>query len=106
MRVRPGYAGFGVLFNPKGYNWCDPDDPCSVHWREHDRLETLAKNWYGKAAVGDGAVAVERDDLDAWQKFAHDLVVQERDSARGPLRLLLLGTAGTGKSRTVRSFVR
>ena len=97
--------GFGVLFNPKGYDWTNPDDPCNVHWREHDRVKALADGWYGKAAVGDGAVAVERDELDAWQKFAHDLVVQERTSAKDPLRLLLMGTAGTGKSRTVRSFV-
>ena len=65
----------------------------------------MRKEWYGKASVGDGAVAVERDELDAWQKFAHDLVAQDRSSAKAPLRLLLLGTAGTGKSRTVRSFV-
>ena len=97
--------GLGVLFNPKGYDWTNPDDPCNVHWREHDRVKALADGWYGKAAVGDGAVAVERDELDAWQKFAHDIVVQERTSAKDPLRLLLMGTAGTGKSRTVRSFV-
>ena len=97
--------GFGVLFNPKGYNWTDPDDPCNVHWREEARLQALRDRWYGKASVGDGAAVVERDDLDAWQKFAHDLVMEERSSAKGPLRLLLLGTAGTGKSRTVRSFV-
>ena len=55
--------------------------------------------------MGDGAVAVERDELDAWQKFAHDLVAQDRSACKDPLRLFLLGTAGTGKSRTVRSFV-
>ena len=92
-----GEARFGVLFNPKGYNWTDTDDQCNVHWREHDRLEGLRKEWYGKASVGDGAVAVERDELDVWQKFAHDLVAQDRSSAKAPLRLLLLGTAGTGK---------
>ena len=42
-----------------------------------------------------------------WQKFAHDIVtgppgVTTREE---PVRLMLLGTAGTGKSRTVRSFV-
>ena len=103
--AKGGEARFGVLFNPKGYNWTDTDDQCNVHWREHDRLEGLRKEWYGKASVGDGAVAVERDELDVWQKFAHDLVAQDRSSAKAPLRLLLLGTAGTGKSRTVRSFV-
>ena len=46
-----GEARFGVLFNPKGYNWTDTDDQCNVHWREHDRLEGLRKEWYGKASV-------------------------------------------------------
>ena len=97
--------GFGVLFNPKGYNWTDPDEPCNVHWREYDRLKALRDKWYGKAFVGDGAEAVERHELDPWQKFAHDLVARDRSAVKDPLRLLLLGTAGTGKSRTVRSVV-
>jgi hypothetical protein len=91
---------FGVHFNPKGR----PESV--VHPSDHARLEALAKEWYGKA-VGDGADAVKRDDLDPWQKFAHDIVTGQpgttkRDAA---VRLMLLGTAGTGKSRTVRSFV-
>ena len=31
--------------------------------------------WYGKAFVGDGADAVDRSELDPWQKFAHDVVM-------------------------------
>ena len=52
-----GSACFGVQFNPKG---C----PVSVvHWSDHDRLRSSAKEWYGQA-VGDGADAVRRDELD------------------------------------------
>ena len=90
----------GVHFNPKGR----PESV--VHSSDHARLEALAKDWYGQN-VGDGADAVRRDELDPWQKFAHDIVTAPpgaatRDEA---VRLMLLGTAGTGKSRTVRSFV-
>ena len=90
----------GVHFNPKGR-------PVSVvHWSEHERLRALAKDWYGQA-VGDGADAVRRDELDPWQKFAHDIVTGLPGGAirTEAIRLFLLGSAGTGKSRTVRSFV-
>ena len=98
--VGDGRSAFGVHFNPKGR-------PVSVvHWSEHDRLKALAKDWYGQA-VGDGADAVRRDELDPWQKFAHDIVTGPPGGATRSeaLRLMLLGSAGTGKSRTVRSFV-
>ena len=55
--------------------------------------------------MGDGADIVRRDELDAWQKFAYDVVMDARHKVTDPLRLMLLGTAGTGKSRTIRSFV-
>ena len=77
-----------------------------MHWREHARLEKLRQQWYGRS-VGDGADKVSREQLDPWQRFAYD-VVCNRSKLRGPkdaLRLFLLGSAGTGKSRTVRSFV-
>ena len=95
-----GRSAFGVHFNPKGR-------PVSVvHWSEHDRLKALAKDWYGQA-VGDGADAVRRDELDPWQKFAHDIVtgLPGGASRTEAIRLMLLGSAGTGKSRTERSFV-
>ena len=69
--------------------------------------------------VDDDGDGVERSELDAWQRFAHDIVVEsaekrdaeEFDSVgdlRGykPLRLLVSGSAGTGKSKTLRAFVR
>ena len=91
---------YGVHFNPKGR----PESV--VHSSDHARLEALAKDWYGQA-VGDGADAVRRDELDPWQKFAHDIVTgpPEATTREEPVRLMVLGTAGTGKSRTVRSFV-
>ena len=96
-----GGRRFGVLVNPRGYPWVEE----GVHWSHHDRLKELRERWYGKAYVGDGADAVERSELDPWQKFAHDIVLDERHSERAPCRLMILGSAGTGKSRTVRAFV-
>ena len=72
---------------------------------ELKRIEDLRVAWYGKAFVGDGADGVKRDELDPWQKFAHDIVMDRRHSLASPLRLMMLGSAGTGKSRTVRAFV-
>ena len=90
--------------NPKGYNWCD--ESCNVHVSEKSRLEALRDVWYGKADVGDGADVVDREELDPWQKFAHDVVMDERHTPQKPLRLMMLGSAGTGKSKTARSFVQ
>ena len=98
-----GHGQSGVLFNPKGYPWAA--DACNVHWSEEKRLLELKDRWYGKVNVGDGADEVLRCDLDPWQKFAYDIVMAHGQSQKAPLRLMLLGTAGTGKSRTVRSFV-
>ena len=63
------------------------------------------KSWKGEA-VADGADGVSRDELDGWQKFAHDIVARRgRETTQTPVRDFMIGTAGTGKSRTVRSFV-
>ena len=73
--------------------------------------------WKDKSVDDDGD-GVDRSELDAWQRFAHDIVVERaekrdalEDSVVGlrenkPLRLLVSGSAGTGKSKTLRSFVR
>ena len=53
----------------------------------------------------DSAERIARDDLDAWQKFAYDLVCNVPRQGKPPLRMMLHGSAGTGKSRTVRAFV-
>ena len=98
-----GGEGQGVLFNPKGYDWVN--DPCNVDISEKARLEQLKAEWFGTDDVGDGAEAVDVETLDDWQRFAHDIVMDGSRRAGGPLRLMLLGGAGTGKSRTVRGFV-
>ena len=72
---------------------------------ERERIERLGKEWYGTDDVGDGADPVDAETLDDWQRFAHDVVMDGNRGSGGPLRLLLLGGAGTGKSRTVRAFV-
>ena len=92
-----------MLYNPKGYPWTE--QASCVSWKEKDRIQALVSQWYGKVSVGDGADRVDSDGLDAWQKFAHDVVMDQGQTRKAPLRLMLLGTAGTGKSRTVRSFV-
>ena len=80
---------YGVHFNPKGR----PESV--VHSSDHARLEALAKDWYGQA-VGDGADAVRRDELDPWQKFAHDIVTGLPDTRDEAVRLMVLGIAGQG----------
>ena len=75
-------------------------------------------SWKEKAVdeVSDG---VSRDELDSWQKFALDIVAAmcaERTRKIGfcfqnvctyqPLLMLMSDSAGTGKSRTIRSCVR
>ena len=91
-----GRGTFGVMFNPKDYPW--EKDACNVHWRELSRLEALRDKWYGKATVGDGADVVAPNDLDPWQRSAHDVVMDPLHSSSHPLRLMLMGSAGTGKS--------
>ncbi len=56
--------------------------------------------------MGDGAARVMRSELDPWQKLALDVVCSDGQKFRGslPLRLWLVGSAGSGKSRTVRAF--
>jgi hypothetical protein len=96
---------FGVVFNPKWSSETWLSETRNVNCRELSRIEQLRDAWYGKALVGDGADIVDRMDLDAWQKFAYDVVMDGRHSLSSPLRLFMLGSAGTGKSRTVRACV-
>ena len=91
-----GDRPFGVLFNPKGYPWTE--DACNVHWGELKRIEELRVAWYGKAFVGDGADGVKRDELDPWQKFAHDIVMDRRHSLASPLRGGAAGVRVSGPS--------
>ena len=80
-------------------------DACSVPSTERARLEGLVQQWYQKVDVGDGADPVDPEDLDEWQRFAYDVAMDDTRASADPLRMMLLGGAGTGKSRTVRSIV-
>ncbi len=77
-------------------------------------LEEKWRLWRGDAG-GDESEAVSREGLDVMQGFAydiHDFKAAERavlaETGRlkeyRALRMLLTGTAGTGKSRTLRSI--
>jgi hypothetical protein len=81
-------------------------DNSVVHWRQFHRLHHLLDSCKGRAVV-DGADALARCELDPWQKFARDIVARrDREWMEAPIRCFMIGTAGTGKSRPVRSFVR
>ncbi|MGB1141216.1 MAG: AAA family ATPase, partial [Halioglobus sp.] len=94
--------------NPPGYHW-----QSAVNLDEMRRVEADWKRWRGTSVArsGDG---VARDQLDEWGKFAFDIVMDHarRHDARAsvfrqrPLRLVLTGGAGSGKSTTVRAMVR
>jgi len=91
-----------MLYNPREY----PYEANSVVDRsQFKRLEQLMNRWQGQA-VGDGADSVGRHELDPWQCFAHDIVARrDRETSSDRVRCFMIGSAGTGKSRTVRSFV-
>ena len=74
-------------------------------------MKCLWREWEGQAAGGP-ADALARDQLDEEQRFAydiHDFKIEQRArmatagklSEHRALRLIMTGTAGTGKSRTV-----
>ena len=116
--------------NPAGYPW---EEQNFVDRRREPEMRQQWANWKGQSVFG-SEETVEREQLDAWQGFAYDILerkAEEREKlvARGgggrvghdrdedgglaplslqaydPLRLILTGPAGTGKSRTVRASV-
>jgi len=89
--------------NPTGFDW----EACNFVPRGCVRgMVDAMDRWRGAAVRGDVEV-VSREQLDPWQKFAYDVVCARSSRARSKaLRMFLTGTAGTGKSRTVRSFVQ
>ena len=107
-------GNWGRVANPAGMNWVvTAFNP----WQDSRRLDTLFKRWRGQDVEGDDEDGAPRATLDAWQGFACDIVAHhesERVRLLGagrlgqykPLRMLLVGTAGCGKSSTVRSIVR
>ena len=67
--------------------------------------------------VGESGDAPEREDLDVWQKFLYDILEEKamqweeavrtfRQREYKPARVIGAGTAGTGKSRTIRAIVK
>ena len=116
--LRVGAAGTfedGVRVNPR-YDW--QSLPGTVSAAHADAFKRRWAEWReaGGVAEGDG---VTRDGLDVWGRFAFDVVetnaaAREQWLARGrlsrrltqPLRLILSGGAGSGKSTTVRAMVR
>ena len=87
----------GGHVNPRGYRW-DVDN--FVSSSSIRGMAAAWQNWRDVSVRGEVEV-VAREDLDSWQKFAYDILSKVR---RG-VRVFLTGTAGTGKSRTVRSCV-
>ena len=100
--------------NPPGHVWVSTVSR-AMHAK---RLEDLWAKWKGQAVDNDGD-GVTREDLDPWQKFAHDIAVEKLKerlrlskqsvtqlSDYQPLRLIITGHAGSGKSRTLRAIVR
>ena len=116
----PGQAAV----NPPGHRW-ESFAPRSCV----SRLQTLWKRLRGQAVQYDGAVA-SRSSLDSMQKFFYDILehkdeererleLQSKSMSRDrktvqagalskykPLRIVLTGAAGAGKSRTIRASVQ
>jgi hypothetical protein len=104
------------MVNPPGYTWSSVVDA-----QEYRRMKALWQEIRGGAVDTKDGDKVGREELDDWQAFAHDIALAkaaERERllstapGRGqrldgfkPLRLLLSGAAGTGKSKCVRAIV-
>jgi hypothetical protein len=100
-----------VSVNPPGYKW---DEQNFVGLGAVKDLKAKYEAWRDESAGGEGEV-LTRDALDSWQRFAydiHDFKMGERDEKERAhvlyryraLRMYLTGTAGTGKSRTIRDI--
>jgi hypothetical protein len=67
---------FGAAANPPGFDW---EEVAFVSWRHGDCLRKLFQEYRGAQVAGregDGAV---RQDLDAWQGFARDVVARKEE---------------------------
>ncbi len=102
----------GAHLDPVDYDW---EAGNFVDRSQVKRLEGLLGQWRG-ASVRGKAESLKREDLDPWQRFAYDIAMYHeklrlaRVSADPrtwlkALRMFLTGTAGAGKSRTVRCCV-
>lgn len=86
--------------NPRVFVWVRAS---VVHRREVPRLQQLWRRLPAGAHANDGDV-VEFATLDPWQRFAHDPALGDA-TARPPLRLILVGIVGIGKTRAIRIIV-
>ena len=107
-------AELAGLVNPEGYDWFSRSlaPPSRI-----DALRAIEKEYNTRIKHPDEDLGVEETtELDAWQEFAVRIsderaLLRERELEQGvvspskPLRLILTGTAGTGKSLTVRAMV-
>jgi len=108
--------------NPPGHVWHEDN---FVPRARVTALQRLWNKWRGGDVAYEGDV-VRREDLDAWQGFAHDILERkaaQREEAEtrsakpgqelppgslakyDPARLIVTGKAGTGKSQTIRACV-
>ena len=101
-------TAYGASVNPPGYVWLSVV-PC----QDHARLRALWDEWKGQPVQSAGE-APRREALDRWQAFAVDIAsskacerIRNRYhlSVYQPLRMLCTGSAGAGKSITIRSIV-
>ena len=101
--------------NPQGYDWAARSVVPLMHARA---LQELWQKWCGQDVftADDLRGAVEDDPgleppgkeeaLDPWQAFARDIIAGKgKETSAGPRRLFMTGTAGTGKSRTIKAAV-
>ncbi len=114
-----GLHADGASVNPRGYAWHLMEGHVCASADERFRQSWATWREAGAAARGDG---LTREELDTWGRFAYDIVAEkarERDDWLGseqarhrprrrtkPLRMILTGGAGSGKSTTVRALVR
>jgi len=98
------------LVNPVGFPWRS-----AVPLVEYGRLQSCMDAWKDSAVGGEDADDEPEKLSDPWQRFAFDIAelkAEERDKRkqmlRGykPLRMFLTGTAGSGKSRVIRTITK
>ena len=110
----------GVSVNPRGYAWHLLDGNVDASADKRFKQNWAAWREAGTAARGDGC---SYEELDVWARFAYKIAMRkadERDAWRGaeegrgirrqrvtaPLRMIVTGGAGSGKSTTIRALVR
>ena len=98
------------MVNPEGHDW---ERQNFVPRAQALKLQGLWEAWCSEDVFcaddleGTGPEEIDTgEDLDDWQRFAHDIVKAAADEAPSPLRLIMTGTAGTGKSRTIKAMVK